>query len=128
MTTPPTQRLRVLAADYTVEHLPDGLFPTDDSWLALVRAPEGLTVIREVPDSSRVESGTELWAGLYGDVAHGLDLPGMLAAVVGPLATAGVPVFVSSTFHSDLVLVPRARVADAHAALRAAGHEVAESV
>jgi hypothetical protein len=52
----------------------------------------------------------------------------MLGAVVGPLAAAGVPVFVNSTFHSDLVLVPRARRVDAFVALRAAGHEVDEEL
>jgi hypothetical protein len=66
----------------------------------------------------------ERWVGFYGDAGHGLDLPGMLAAVVGPLADAGVPVFVASTYHADLVLVPEHRSKDATAALRDAGHRV----
>ena len=49
----------------------------------------------------------------------------MLASVVGPLAEAGIPVFVASTFHADLVLVPEARLDTATRALRDAGHAVA---
>ncbi|WP_327701921.1 ACT domain-containing protein [Streptomyces decoyicus] len=128
MITSPAQRLRVLPLEFTVEHLPSGQPAADSSWWAMVRAPEGLTVVREAPPETAAGEGgpgpRERWTGLYGDTAHGLDVPGMLAAVIGPLAATGVPVFVHSTFHSDLVLVPRARRADAFAALRAAGHEV----
>lgn len=70
----------------------------------MVRAPEGLTVIREV--GSQEPGHVERWTGYYGDDAHDLDVPGMLAAVIGPLALDGIPVFVTSTFHADLVLVP----------------------
>ncbi len=48
----------------------------------------------------------------------------MLAAIVRPLAEAAVPVFVSSTFQADLVLVPHQRFDDAVRALRRAGHSV----
>jgi uncharacterized protein len=117
------QRLRVLPSRFVLDHLPEARLPADDSWVALVRAPEGLTVVRATDASD----GRELWVGLYGgDTAHGLDVPGMLAALVGPLATAGVPVFVASTFHADLVLVPLDHRAEAVAALRSAGHDVAE--
>ena len=120
MTSPHAQRLRIVPAQFTVGHAPDATFPEDDEWIALVRAPEGLTVIREAwgQDSGR------RWVGFYGDNPHGLDLPGMLAAVVGPLAEADVPVFVASTFHADLVLVPIERQTDAVAALKDAGHEI----
>jgi hypothetical protein len=43
---------------------------------------------------------------------------------VGPLAAAGVSVFVVSTYHSDLVLVPEHRSSQATDALREAGHRV----
>ncbi|MEW2399433.1 ACT domain-containing protein [Streptomyces sp. NPDC046862] len=126
MTTAAAQRLRVLPTEFTVEHLPVGHPPPDGSWYVLHRAPEGLTVVRESRPTSQQEppdaAPQERWAGLYGELSHDLDLPGMLAAVLGPLAAAGVPVFVSSSFHSDLVLVPRERRDEACAVLRAAGH------
>ncbi|MBF6171790.1 ACT domain-containing protein [Nocardia blacklockiae] len=118
------QRLHIVPSRFAVEHLPAATFPEDDEWIALVRAPEGLTVVREAPPWER----GEVWVGYYaGATAHGLDEPGMLAALVNPLAEAGVSVFVASTYHADLVLVPEARQEDATAALRAAGHEVAAS-
>jgi hypothetical protein len=119
----PPQRLRVIPGVFAVLHEPGrAAVPDDPSWVAVVRAPEGLTVLREVRADEPAPA--ETWVGFYGEVAHGLDVPGMLAAVLGPLAEAGVPVFVASTYHADLVLVPRERRREAMAALRAAGHLV----
>jgi hypothetical protein len=123
MSSSSAQSLRVLPSRFILEHLAEARVPSDDSWVALVRAPEGLTVVRATDASDQ----PELWAGFYGgDTAHGLDVPGMLAALIGPLAAADVPVFVASTFHADVVLVPLDRCADAVAALRDAGHTVTE--
>ena len=119
---PRAQRLRAVPGRFVVEHLPGGVAPPN-GWIAQVRAPEGLTVIREVVD--RAGETAELWSAFYGgESAHGLDLPGMLAALLGPLAGAAIPVFVASTFHADLVFVPEHAADRAVEALRAAGHEV----
>jgi hypothetical protein len=116
------QHLRIVPGRYAVEHLPAAVAPPN-GWIAQVRAPEGLTVIREVVDHGAEKA--ELWTALYGgESAHGLDLPGMLAALLEPLAEAGVPVFVASTYHADLVFVPEHDAARAVEALRAAGHRV----
>jgi uncharacterized protein len=121
MNSPVAQHLGVVPSVFAVEHLPNATFPEDDEWIALVRAPEGLTVVRETWPTG---SG-ERWIGLYGGAnAHGLDVPGMLAAIVGPLAEAEIPVFVASTFHADLVLVPERRVEEAVTVLEEAGHRV----
>ncbi|RDI65104.1 ACT domain-containing protein [Nocardia pseudobrasiliensis] len=117
-----TQRLRIVPSQFAVEHLPNSTFPEDDEWIALVRAPEGLTAIREAPAWAE----GEIWKGFYGDAAHSLNQPGMLAAVIGPLAECGIPVFVASTYHADLVLVPAHRLDEATDALRDAGHRIAE--
>ena len=86
--------------------------------------PGGLTVVR--PARPEDDEGTERWSAFYGgDTAHGLDAPGMLAALLTPLAADGVPVFVASTFYADLVLVPAAKVSTALAALQSAGHVIA---
>ncbi|MFC5746829.1 ACT domain-containing protein [Actinomadura rugatobispora] len=118
-----SQRLHIVPSQFIVEHLPNATFPDDDEWIALVRAPEGLTVIREVPPFVEAER----WVGFYGEPDHSLDTPGVLAAIVGPLAGAGIPVFVTSTFHADLVLVPELKVPEATAALKEAGHQVVQS-
>ncbi|MGI5203502.1 ACT domain-containing protein [Spirillospora sp. CA-108201] len=113
-------RLHIVPGQFLVEHLPHATFPEDDEWVALIRAPEGLTVIRDASPFAE----TDRWIGFYGDAGHGLDTPGVLAAIVGPLAETGVPVFVASTYHSDLVLVPEHRSKEAAEALRDAGHRV----
>lgn len=116
------QRLRLVPGRFAVEHLPAAVAPPS-GWIAQVRAPEGLTVVREVVEQEAAPA--DLWRALYsGGTAHGLDQPGMLAALLQPLAAASVPVFVASTYHADLVLVPEADAERAVAALRAAGHTV----
>jgi uncharacterized protein len=124
VTSASPQRLRIISGDFVVEHLAGDVQVPPGEWLALVRAPEGLTVVR--PARPGDDRGTERWSALYGgDTAHGLDTPGMLAALLAPLAAAEIPVFVASAFHADLVLVPAAMVLAATAALRAAGHVIA---
>ncbi|MFC9897389.1 ACT domain-containing protein [Nocardia sp. NPDC127579] len=111
-------RLSVVPSRFAIEHLPEATFPEDDEWIALVRAPEGLTVIRDAPPW--VE---EKWVGFYG-TAHELDAPGVLAGLITPLAESKIPVFVASTFHADLVLVPESKLEAATASLVDAGHRV----
>jgi hypothetical protein len=52
------------------------------------------------------------------------DMTGVLSAVVGPLAEAGVPVFALSTYNTDYVLVPGEKAAQAQEVLEAAGHTI----
>ncbi|MEV4571525.1 ACT domain-containing protein [Nonomuraea sp. NPDC049419] len=115
-----TQHLRIVSPEFVIEQLPHAASPEDD-WIVLVRAPEGLTVVRAVRP---LESG-ERWIGFYsGATAHDLDVPGMLLAIIKPLAEAGIPVFVASTSDADLVLVPLEREQQAVTALEEAGHQV----
>lgn len=74
-----------------------------------------------VPESVQAERG---WRAMA--VAGPLDfaLTGVLASLAEPLAEAGVPIFVVSTFDTDWLLVKDDRLDDALAALRARGHEV----
>ncbi len=91
---------------------------------AVVRTPDELSVVceaRRVPPDVPAVRG---WRALR--VAGRLDFEevGILAALVAPLAGAGVPVFVLSTYETDYVLVEEARLAQALEALTAAGHTV----
>jgi hypothetical protein len=120
MTSPKAQHLRIVSPVFAVEQLPHTASPGDD-WVVLVRGPEGLTVVRAAPPLDPGEG----WIGFYGGAtAHDLDVPGMLAAIVTPLAEAAIPVFVASTFHADLVLIPQQRKEQAVIALKEAGHHV----
>ena len=60
-------------------------------------------------------------------VAGTLDfgLVGIVESPARPLAAAGIPIFVVSTFDTDWVLVPASRLDAAVAALETAGHDVA---
>ncbi|GAA0941849.1 ACT domain-containing protein [Actinocorallia libanotica] len=111
--------LGIVPSSFVIEHLPHTTLPEDDDWIALVRAPEGLTVVRDAAPWAEAER----WTGLYA-TGHDLDAPGLLASVVAPLAEADVPVFVASTFHGDLVLTPERLRKTAVSALEAAGHRV----
>ena len=53
-----------------------------------------------------------------------LNLTGVLASVLEPLAAAGVSIFAVSTFDTDCVLVRGSMLETAIAALRRAGHQV----
>lgn len=117
---PPTQPLRLLPGELVVER-GSGTIPSGDDWVAVVRAPDGTTVVRW---AGAGEDPAEPWRAFHGEAGHELDLPGMLLAVVRPLGEAGVPVFVCSTFDADLVLVPAGRVDEAADLLAAAGHEL----
>ena len=55
-----------------------------------------------------------------------LDLTGVLASVLTPLAAAQVSIFAIATFDTDYVLVREAQLEQAVAALRDAGHQVGE--
>jgi len=56
-----------------------------------------------------------------------LDLTGVLASVLQPLAAAQVSIFAIATFDTDYVLVRERQLEQAIVALRQAGHQVAES-
>ena len=49
---------------------------------------------------------------------------GVISALSAPLARAGIPIFVISTFDTDYLLVREERLAATSQALRDAGHEV----
>ncbi|MFF5448559.1 ACT domain-containing protein [Streptomyces sp. NPDC012888] len=118
------QHLYVLPDLLWVHRLPvDAAVPVMPGrpWSSVTRARDGLTVVcaGRLPG---VEPVSGPWRGLYGAGAHALDLPGMLASLLVPLAAAGIGVFAASTFDADLVLVPAGEYARARTALEAAGH------
>lgn len=87
--------------------------------LAMVFGPDGCTVMR------RDDTGEEAWSALWnGDAAHEVEATGMLSAIVTPLATGGLPVWVASSYDGDLILVPADRLDEASGVLAAAGHHV----
>ncbi len=91
---------------------------------SVTRTADGLSVVcrqSAVPAGVRCERG---WRCLR--VAGTLDfsLVGVLAALLGPLAEAGVSGFTVSTFDTDYLLVKGRDFLRAQEALRRAGHTV----
>jgi uncharacterized protein len=92
---------------------------------AVVRTAEETSIVcpaEAVPDEVRAERGFRAL-----QVAGPLDfaLTGVLAALAGPLAEAGISIVALATFDTDYVLVRAERLDAAVEALRAAGHRVA---
>lgn len=117
----PAQTLTLLRPRFTITHVTDGVpaVPAGD-WWAMSRTPLGTTVIAESRDAA------EPWRAFYNTEPHALDQPGMLAAIVHPLAAAGLSVCAASTYQADLVLVAESDVDAAIQTLQAAGHTIVE--
>ncbi|MBX3464371.1 MAG: ACT domain-containing protein [Planctomycetes bacterium] len=108
---------------------PDAPVP-DWAWGAFVhiaRTPAELSVVcaqDRVPTGVRHERD-RIAFGIVGTVP--MTTIGVLAALCGALAAAGVPVFVLSTYDTDWLLVAAERFAAARRALEEHGHSFAGS-
>jgi uncharacterized protein len=107
--TPPCVHLRPLPEQYAVcrmEPTREFSVPADSGgFFSVTRTPEELSVVcieELAPDGATVEAG---WSGLA--VAGPLDfsLTGILSAIAGPLAAAGIALFAVSTYDTDYILV-----------------------
>jgi hypothetical protein len=74
-----------------------------------------------VPGDVRQERG---WRCLKLQGPLPLNMTGVLAAVLEPLAAAQVAIFAIATFDTDYVLVREEQLEQAIAALRKAGHSI----
>lgn len=93
-------------------------------FLSVTRTGRELSVVCAedlVPPGVTAERG---WRAFEVEGPLDFGLTGVLASIAGPLADAGVPVFVISTYDTDHVLVRRHDVSLASDRLRAAGHHV----
>lgn len=119
-------RLRLHEGEYVVARTESGsLRPKVDQGLfASIVGPEGNTIVCRYglePIQADVERG---WRVLQIDESLGFAEVGVIASLVGPLAAAGVAVFILSTFATDWVLVRESALGLATEALRATGHEI----
>ena len=105
---------------------PDSPLPpaTAGGFWSLTRTADEISVVLPEDQAQpgwKVEPG---WRAFQ--VAGPLDfgLTGILASLARPLAEAGIPVFVLSTFDTDYLLVKEVRLERAKQALFQAGHTV----
>jgi hypothetical protein len=90
----------------------------------MTRTADELSVVcgeEAVPDGVRCERG---WRGLRVCGPLAFSETGVLSSLVGPLAKAGIPVFVVSTHDTDTILVKEEQLSAAAAVLVAEGHAV----
>jgi uncharacterized protein len=118
------RRLRLMTHPWrlSVARLPrDAAAPlpaSRDNLFALVRTQESLTVVREAE-----ESGAEpVWRALEIAGPFPFSESGVLAAVAGPLAEAGVSIFAVNSYETEYVLVQEPDLERARQALEQVGH------
>jgi uncharacterized protein len=120
--------LSLLSETFTICRLaPDAVVPewaTRGQLFSITRTSEELSVIAEtafVPENLRTEVS---WRAMKVHGPFDSSEVGVLAALVAPLAGAGVSVFTISTFDTDYLLVQCIQLREGMAALRNAGHTV----
>jgi hypothetical protein len=106
---------------------PDAVVPEwamHGQFFSITRSSEELSVIAEtafVPENLLTKVS---WRVMKVHGPFDLSEVGVLAALVAPLAGAGVSVFTISTFDTDYLLVQCIQLREGMAALRNAGHTV----
>lgn len=123
--------LTTLAGEFAVCRLaPDTAalpaWATAGPWYSITRTADELSIVcpaAQVPAGIQAERD---WRMLRLTGPFPFELTGILAAVLAPLAEATIPIFALSTYDTDYVLVKAHDLERAVAALRAAGHRMAE--
>ena len=118
--------LTVLQDEFSVWRLPaDAPLPSIEAGglLSITRTDDELSIVSSsnVPAGVTAETG---WRCLRVEGPLSFELTGVLADLSAPLARAGIPVFVISTYDTDYVLVKAVDLEQACSALRDKGHAI----
>jgi uncharacterized protein len=121
-------QLRVLPDGYAIVRLhPGAELP---SWVdrgpfrSVTRTDSEVSVVCRDGDVPAGESAERGWRVLEVKGPLDFSLSGVVASLVVPLAAAGIPIFVISTFETDYVLVRASDLQETCRALGEAGHAV----
>ena len=110
-----------LASDALV---PAGLLDLTDALVSVTRTPDELSIIAPSSFAIPSVSAERGWRLLTVRGPLEFTLTGIMAALAGELAAAGVSLFALSTYDTDHLLVKHTDLGRAVLALRAAGHEL----
>jgi hypothetical protein len=94
---------------------------TSASFIAIARTPDELSIVCDdanVPPDVQAERG---WRCVQVEGPIPFDVIGLAARLTTPLASASITVFFVSTYDTDYLLVPEARLSAALASWREAG-------
>src|SRR4051812_4247051 len=100
------------------ERIPSWALELHEGFVSITRTPDELSIVcpeEAVPPDTRVEEG---FRALVVPGPIPFEQTGVLAAIAGPLAAAGISIFAVSTFDTDYVLVRERDVEQALAILR----------
>ncbi|SDG32570.1 hypothetical protein SAMN05216553_107140 [Lentzea fradiae] len=120
----------VLPGEYAVTRLapdaqvPAGLFGLTGVLVSVTRTPDEVSVIAPSSFPLGGDSTEKGWRLLTVRGPLEFTLTGIMAALAGELAAAGVSLFALSTYDTDHLLVKQSDLDRAVVALRAAGHEL----
>jgi ribosomal protein S18 acetylase RimI-like enzyme len=134
MSAPPSLPLRVLDADYSILRFDPATTlrePEGGRFLSITRTDDELSVILPTVEvatlSTPPSERSDGWRCLKVEAATmPEDVPGIIRAVVEPLADAGISVFAVASFDTDHVLVQQ--LERSISVLVAAGHRIARGV
>lgn len=123
----PRLSLRVIPGCFAVSRLDSNdEFPAwvSGEFYSVSRTGNELSIVCEerfVPQGTRSETN---WSVL--EVSGPLEFTeiGVLSSLAGPLADAGISIFVLSTFDTDYLLIGKNRLNEAKNVLAAAGHSI----
>ncbi|TDV46358.1 ACT domain-containing protein [Actinophytocola oryzae] len=117
----------VAPGEYTITRLPQGELPgiRTSGLVSVTTTADGMSVICPSSAAPPSEDSRPGWRLLTVRGPLEFDLTGIMAAMAGELAAAGVTILAVSTYDTDHVLVPATDLDRAVEALREAGHEVA---
>lgn len=122
-----TVDLEPLAGEYSVSRLPfDQPLPDWVNGPGLVNVTYATDEISVVCRADRVPEQTETspgWSAIKVSTKFGFDEAGVVLSVVKPISSAGLGVFVISTFYRDYLLVRTADLTRAKQVLQSAGHQ-----
>lgn len=121
-------RLLVLKKTYAIVSLaPEETLPewaSNDEFASITTTPDEVSIVApqdSVPSDAIVDRD---WRCLKLEGPLDLALTGVLAALLVPLADAGIPVFPVATYQTDYVLVKEKSLVDAIQVLRGQGHRI----
>lgn len=104
--------------------VPTWVTDTADPLISVTRTPDELSIVvpeAAVPGSVRAETG---WRALSVEGPLAFSMTGVLASLAVPLADAGIPIFVVSTYDTDWLLVKEDDLNQTVETLRSAGLDV----
>ena len=123
--------LSVLPKTFVICKLPaDAPVPawaSQGKFSSITRTSEELSVVAESDEIPENLRGDMNWRAMKALGPFAFSEVGVLAALVAPLAEAGISVFAISTFDTDYLFTGETQLQASVAALRRAGHTVHEA-